>query len=141
MLVGGQPVAIGAGITTEQAGRRLEEAGLTADEARAVGTALVDAAHGLVHAVDVVNVVVMVRPGPQALWRRLVLWVLRWVLMLHILMVANLAFTAMQPVESFARAADFAWYGGAYVPFIGHQMPSTMYPVSVHGLGIANLAF
>ena len=97
-----------------------------------MGAALVDAAHGFTRAVDVVNVVVMVRPGPQVLWRRLVLWVLRWVLTLHILIVANLAFTTMQPVESFARAADFAWYGGAYVPFVGHEIPSTMYPVSTH---------
>ena len=81
-------------------------------------------------AVDVVNVVVMVRPGPLALWRRIILWLLRWVLVLHMLMVANLAFTVMHPVENVARAADFAWYGGAYVPFVGHQIPSTMYPVS-----------
>ena len=60
--------------------------------------------------------------------------------MLHILMVANLAFTVMQPVETFARGADFAWHSGAYMPFVGHQIPSTMYPVSADDPAIVVVA-
>lgn len=127
VVVDGEPVALRPGITADEAGARLEEAGLTGEEARAVGAALVEAASGFADTVDTVNVVVMVRPGPQSLWRRLCLLVLRWVLFLHIMLICNLAISIAEPVGTFARCVDFGWNGGA-VPWGGTDIPFGLYP-------------
>ena len=88
-----------------------------------MGAALVGAAAGFGNHVDTVNVVVMVRPGPQPLWRKLLNLVLKWVLLLHVLLVTHLAFRIGQPVETLALCTDMAWHGGAALPWSRAQMP------------------
>ena len=48
---------------------------------------------------------------PTALWRRCVMLVLRWLLLVNVLLLGHVCFRILQPMEALGRQADVLRYG------------------------------